>query len=343
MDGHNTDIVDERDALIASLQAHKLQQEEELAIKEKQLLAEQKKNEKLQQTVRTKSNKIESLEERLRALLVKQYGKSSERFDPNQLSFFNEAEVIAASDTQDNSAGDNADDDVTEVKAHKRKRRNTRKPIPDDLTRVDVHHELDKSERQCDHCGDAMERIGEDVNEQLSIVPRQYFVTRHIRGRYACNCKECAKNAPVPTLTFNLSANGAGHTPDDFTIGLINLDDVSETGESSASVVNVNDWGSGFNAFFECDLPGTAGQSIDSFIIDFNYTGSGAPNNAWMNGYNGGIQKGYIAPGGDYGIQSTGYTPPLTTGDTLNFAIQVQGSGFNATDFDVQCLAGEQG
>ena len=43
-----------------------------------------------------------------------------------------------------------------------------------------------------------MERIGEDVNEQLSIVPRQYYVARHVRGRYACSCKDYAKNAPMP-------------------------------------------------------------------------------------------------------------------------------------------------
>lgn len=181
MDGHNTDITDERDALIASLEAQKIQQE--------------KKIEQLEKSVRTKSHTIESLEERLRALLAKQYGKSSERYNPDQLSFLNEAEIIAASDTED----DSGDDNVSEVRAHKRKRHNQRKPLPDHLLRVDVHHELDESERQCDHCGNTMGRIGEDVNEQLSIVPRQYFVTRHVRARYACGCKECAKNAPVPT------------------------------------------------------------------------------------------------------------------------------------------------
>ena len=194
MDGHNTDISDERDALIASLHAQQRQQEKELAIKETQLLAEQKKIEQLQQSVRAKSHKIESLEEQLRALLARQYGKSSERFNPNQLSFLNEAEVIAASDSED----DRAEDGVSEVKAHTRTRSNQRKPIPDHFPRVDVVHELDDSERQCDQCGDMMERIGEDVNEQLSIVPRQYFVTRHVRGRYACRCKACARNAPIP-------------------------------------------------------------------------------------------------------------------------------------------------
>lgn len=172
MDGQSTDITDERDALIASLQ---------------------RKNEQLQKSLDNQSRKIDSLEERLRALLNKQYGKSSERFNPNQLSFLNEAEVIAASESED------ANDDISEVKAHKRTRScNKRKPIPDHLPRVDVPHELDDHERQCGSCGETMERIGEDVNEQLSIVPRQYYVARHVRGRYACSCKDCAKNAPMP-------------------------------------------------------------------------------------------------------------------------------------------------
>ena len=173
MDGQTTDIKDERDLLIASLQ---------------------KKNEQLQNNVDSKSRKIDSLEERLRALLAKQYGKSSERFNPNQLSFLNEAEVIAAGDSEDADGKE----DVSEVKAHKRTRNNKRKPIPEHLARIDVAHELDEHERQCDSCGNTMDRIGEDINEQLSIIPRQYYVARHVRGRYACSCKNCAKNAPIP-------------------------------------------------------------------------------------------------------------------------------------------------
>lgn len=30
--------------------------------------------------------------------------------------------------------------------------------------------------------------MGEDVHEQLSIIPRQYFVVRHTRLRYGCGC-----------------------------------------------------------------------------------------------------------------------------------------------------------
>lgn len=42
-------------------------------------------------------------------------------------------------------------------------------------------------------CGQALERIGEEVSEQFDCVPAQFFVLRHIRGKYACAyCKTSA-------------------------------------------------------------------------------------------------------------------------------------------------------
>lgn len=46
-------------------------------------------------------------------------------------------------------------------------------------------HEVSESERTCP-CGTAMVVIGEDVSEQLDIVPIQVRVLRHVRKRYGC-------------------------------------------------------------------------------------------------------------------------------------------------------------
>jgi len=54
------------------------------------------------------------------------------------------------------------------------------RPLPEHLPRVDVVHELNEHERQCS-CGGTLNKIGEDVHEQLSIIPRQYFVVRHVK------------------------------------------------------------------------------------------------------------------------------------------------------------------
>ena len=33
-----------------------------------------------------------------------------------------------------------------------------------------------------------MTRIGEDVSERLDVVPSEFFVHRHIYGKWACRC-----------------------------------------------------------------------------------------------------------------------------------------------------------
>ena len=164
MDGLPDNLPTDSDALVALL----LQQQK---LHEKQLSDSQERNKQLQKNVQTKTLTIEKLEERLRALLILQFGKKSERFNPDQLDLFNEAELTAEAELDD--------DQGIEVKPHTRRARNPRKPIPAHLPRVDVEHELDEAERTC-HCGGTLQRIGEDVHLQLSIIPRQYLSLIHI-------------------------------------------------------------------------------------------------------------------------------------------------------------------
>ena len=42
-----------------------------------------------------------------------------------------------------------------------------------------------------------MVRIGEDVSERLDIVPAEFFVHRHIRGKWACKCCQKLVQEPV--------------------------------------------------------------------------------------------------------------------------------------------------
>jgi len=46
-------------------------------------------------------------------------------------------------------------------------------------------------------CGQPMVRIGEDVSERLDVVPAEFFVHRHIRGKWVCKCcQRCTRRAP---------------------------------------------------------------------------------------------------------------------------------------------------
>ncbi|MFT5562345.1 MAG: transposase [Litorivivens sp.] len=71
--------------------------------------------------------------------------------------------------------------------AHERKRTG-RKPLPEDLPRVDVIHDLADADKVCPHDGTALKLIGEKTSEQLDIIPMQIQVIRHVRKQYACSC-----------------------------------------------------------------------------------------------------------------------------------------------------------
>lgn len=75
-----------------------------------------------------------------------------------------------------------------------------RKPIPKNLPRVKRIHDIDESEKVCE-CGCQKIRIGEEVSEQLDIIPAQIQVIEHIRPKYACkNCEGVESDGPTVAI-----------------------------------------------------------------------------------------------------------------------------------------------
>jgi len=162
----------------------------------KSLVADQAvRNEQLQ-------SQVILLQEQLNLALAKRYAASSEKISPDQVCMFDEAEA-------DVSSIEDADDDVILVPAHTRKKRG-RKPLPDNLPRVDMVHELPESERHCDHDGQLLTEIDEVISEQLDIIPAKIQVIRHIRKKYACTCGQCIKTAPLPAQPIPKSLASPG-------------------------------------------------------------------------------------------------------------------------------------
>ena len=134
--------------------------------------------------------KITSLEERIRLLQNELFGRKSEKHifperDPQQLYLFDEPELPEPEKV----------DNIT-VPAHIRKKTG-RKPLPKDLPRIDVIHDIDESEKIC-ACGCELSRIGEEVTEKLDIIPAKIQVIRHIRPKYACkNCEGVEGDGPT--------------------------------------------------------------------------------------------------------------------------------------------------
>ena len=75
------------------------------------------------------------------------------------------------------------DETVEEEVVAPTKQRRKRKPLPSDLPRIEVIHELPEHELTC-ACGCRKHSIGEEISEQLEIVPMQIRVIKHVRKIY---------------------------------------------------------------------------------------------------------------------------------------------------------------
>ena len=151
----------------------------------------------LKKIIASQQQQIDHLQEMLRLHRNELFGRKSEaRVDavnPNQLQLF----------TPNEAPEPIKPEEKTPVKGHTRKKRG-RKPLPEDLPRVEVVHDIPESEKQC-ACGATLSRIGEDVSEKLDYIPAKLQVIRNIRPKYACKCCEgvedegpTVKIAPVP-------------------------------------------------------------------------------------------------------------------------------------------------
>jgi transposase len=153
------------------------------------LLAQQAAHQQaIAQTLEHAMRHIDHLYEQFVLLRQRHFGASTEQ-SAGQAHLFDEAEVLAAASTpnQDQAPIPSQSDAAADAgkKSAGKPARGKRAPLPSDLPRVDIVHEVPQDQRLCP-CGTPMVEIGEDVSEQLDIVPMQVRVLRHIRKRYGC-------------------------------------------------------------------------------------------------------------------------------------------------------------
>ena len=123
----------------------------------------------------------------------RQFGKSSE-VSSDQLGLFNEAEEL----------GDAPEVVVAQPTSTATHRQPKRQPLPKDLPREQIMHDLNDADKVCDCCGHDLHRMGEEKSEQLEFIPASIKVIEHIRPKYSCrHCEQQdtevnIKIAPVP-------------------------------------------------------------------------------------------------------------------------------------------------
>jgi transposase len=152
---------------------------------------------------RAKLSGAQALIEHQRLLIEKMkramFGPRSERSERllDQLEL--QLEEMAAAAGEDEIKAQNAGIRVESFVRRKATRRN----FPDHLPRRRVVHPAPTS---CPCCGGSnLSKIGEDITETLDVVPRQWFVTEHVREKFSCRACEKITQPPAP---FHAIARG---------------------------------------------------------------------------------------------------------------------------------------
>jgi transposase len=156
-------------------------------------------------------------------LKCKMFGKSSEKrkgkpkdpdphvFDEAKASLddLSSDDAIHMDDISDSTLNDSSSEEEGNKKPKDKKPRG-RKPIPKHFPRVDVIHDLKEADKMCS-CGCHMTAFGEDITEQLEVIPASIHVLRHRRLKYSCKaCTDGVKIAPVVSQTISKSMAAPG-------------------------------------------------------------------------------------------------------------------------------------
>jgi transposase len=144
------------------------------------------------QVLADRDQQIKHLLEKILLLTRQRFGPSSDRISPDQLGLFNEAELeadIAALELQVAPLVE-PPAPTPEAAPPAPKAKPVRKPLPEHLPRVDRIIDLTAEDKQA--LGANYGLIGYDSSEQLAIIPRQPYVIRTLRAKYAPRHPELA-------------------------------------------------------------------------------------------------------------------------------------------------------
>jgi len=159
--------------------------------------------ERLHAEIKFKQTKIEALNFEVARLKRWRFGSSSESLETSTQAVLFDA-ILADTALEDRAAEEEIKPPTATPSI---KRQAIRQALPASLPRIDHHHELEAT--HC-ACGQAFKRIGQEVSEQLDCVPAQFFVLRHIRGKYACACCQTIQAAPMPAQIIDKGIPAAG-------------------------------------------------------------------------------------------------------------------------------------
>lgn len=185
----------------------RLELEQENASIRAQLLAKDALLDSREKRLASQDRLIDQLKEALILARNRQFAKSTESLRSLQSELFDEVEALLSEVTDDNEPETGSE--TTNVAGYSRKK-GGRKPLPDDLPRIDMIYDLADEDKVC-ASGHELVFMSDKVSEQLDIIPMQMRVLRHIRKQYHCPCCEgVIKTAEKPKQPIEKSQASAG-------------------------------------------------------------------------------------------------------------------------------------
>ncbi|WP_010493870.1 IS66 family transposase [Paenibacillus elgii] len=146
--------------------------------------------------------KLNWYEEQFRLAQQKRFDASSEKTHPDQLelNLFNEAELLVASAAEE--------PDMETVTYSRKKSAGSREAKLDHFPVETITYELPEDEQVCACCGGALHAMSTETRNEITVIPAEVSVMRHIRQVYAC--RRCEKEeirtpiviAPMPKPVY---------------------------------------------------------------------------------------------------------------------------------------------
>lgn len=144
------------------------------------------------------------------------FGAKTEAMDAQQRALFQDTLFEDEASLQAQLAALQAEIPAGDAKAPKAPARKPRRQaLPAHLRRVEHRHDPANTTCVTPGCGQPMQRIGEDISEKLDIVPAEFFVHRHIYGKWVCKCCQTLRQEPArpDVIEGGIAASGlVAHT-----------------------------------------------------------------------------------------------------------------------------------
>lgn len=157
-------------------------------------------NQQLASENRNLKAEIYWLKEQLGLAKHRLYAPTSEKSAPGQEALlFNEAEACI-----DAAPPEPEQETIT---YSRRKSRGPRQLDLEALLVEDIHYDLPEEERVCPQCEGPMHQMGEEIRQEINIIPAKFVVERHIRAKYSC--RHCNRNEIKTPIKTALAPNPA--------------------------------------------------------------------------------------------------------------------------------------